>query len=75
MTEQEQKASTATTGAEVDPAKMLNAMRELEFIAPPNEWVLVAPDGRVWRQKPDELLKVLMPYHPLLQMPSFKDLL
>lgn len=75
MTEQEQKASTLTTFVEVDPAKVINAMLELEFIAPPNEWVLVAPDGRVWRQKPQELLQVLMPYHPLLQMPSFKDLL
>ena len=65
---------TATTGVEINPANVINAMRELEMIAPPNEWVLVAPDGRVWRQKPEDLLKVLMPFHPLLQMPSFKDM-
>lgn len=66
--------TTGTTGVKIDPEKVINAMQKMEMIAPPNEWVLVAPDGRVWRQKPEELLKVLMPFHPLLQMPSFMDM-
>lgn len=62
------------SGMSDTPSKMLRAVKEIESVAPPNEWSLVSPDGRVWRQKPEELMQVLAQHHPLFQTPSFKDL-
>ena len=42
-------------------------LRDLEAFKPPPEWVLVSSSGDVWKGKPEELLQVLMPYHPLLK--------
>jgi len=33
----------------------------------PEEWILISPIGRCMIAKPEELLKVLMAYHPLLK--------
>lgn len=60
--------STATTGASTPLSleAMQRVMRELELL-PQQPWTLIAPDGRVWvQQDPAELLKVLLPFHPLL---------
>lgn len=65
-------ANTGTT-QEVSLEKMTAAMREIGLLAMPTEWVLLSPDGRMWKGDPAKLLQVLMPHHPLLQMPSFKD--
>lgn len=46
---------------------MLQTLKE--FQGPVDtQWLLVAPDGRVWRAEPKDLLQVLVPYHPLLSM-------
>jgi hypothetical protein len=72
----ESTATTAGTSSPVSIEKMHQVMQELDrvMLAPPNEWVLVAPSGLVYRGKAEELLQVLMPYHPLLKLPSFMDM-
>jgi hypothetical protein len=36
---------------------------------PNHEWFLCDPEGRIWSGKPEELLQVLIPFHPLLKHP------
>lgn len=39
------------------------------------EWILIGPDGRMWKGEPMKLLQVLLQYHPLMPKPiSLKDL-
>ena len=32
------------------------------------DWVLLSPDGELWRAKPEDLLRILMPYHPIFKI-------
>ncbi len=68
--------TTATTALEeVSLEKMTAAMQKIGLLAMPTDWVLLSPDGQMWRGEPMKLLQVLLQYHPLTQMPSFKDML
>jgi hypothetical protein len=49
----------------MDSAKRLADQRETA------EWMLIGPDGRVWKGKPADLLGVLAAYHPLLSSVPF----
>jgi hypothetical protein len=59
-------ATTVTT----DDTTYLQAMRlALENLRTSNEWMLVAPDGRVWiTSDVQDLFMVLSPHHPLLKV-------
>lgn len=61
--------TTASTSTQqpVSLETMLHAMREIDLLPKNTEWMLVSPDGRMWKGEPTELLKVLMPHHPLLK--------
>lgn len=61
--------TTATTGPmqPVSLEKIHQVVRELELVPRLTEWVLCSPDGKMWKGKPEELLQVLMPHHPLLK--------
>lgn len=50
------------------------AVDQVEAFKVGTDWILGAPDGRVWKGNPEQLLQVLMPYHPLLKPMSLKDL-
>ena len=67
--------STATTNTNaprtVSAPEIARAMREIDLLPREKEWMLVAPDGRIWKAAPEKLLLVLMPYHPLLKPVSF----
>ena len=54
-----------TTLTLADLEKVVDAVKTLQ---PDNDWMLASPDGRVWKGKPDKLLQVLIPYHPLLKV-------
>lgn len=51
------------------------AVDAIEALPKPTEWMLASPDGRFWKGKPEELLNVLMPHHPLLKPMSLGELL
>lgn len=55
-------------------ATLTRAMQAVGLSPTPDEWMLAAPDSRVWRGKPEEMMQVLAPYHPLLKPPSFMDM-
>lgn len=62
-------ATTASTAAaqKVDLEAMADVARVLKAL-PPGEWVLMDPQGRTWiSPDPADLLKVLMPHHPLMK--------
>lgn len=61
--------TTAHTGCQttITLEDLKRAMREIDLLPRPTEWVLVSPDGKVWKAEPWDLLKVLMPYHPLFK--------
>ena len=65
--------STATTLGTKEIS--LSAMQEVELLATPTDWILLSPDGKVWKGDPLKLLQVLMPHHPLLKTPSLKELI
>ncbi len=65
-----EKSTTTTGGAqEVSIEKMLGATRELELLPLPDQWVVIDPRGQVYRGRIEEVLPILMPHHPLLQIP------
>jgi hypothetical protein len=53
-------------------ADIEEAVRKVKDFPSP-EWFLCDPNGRIWSGKPEELLQVLLPYHPLLQLPMRFD--
>lgn len=65
--------SSTSTAAMPTIADIEAAARQMERLGKPT-WTLLAPDGRVWQGEPEVLLAVLMPLHPLLAMPSLKEL-
>jgi hypothetical protein len=68
--------STASTNAPrtVTTAEVLSAMREIDLLPKQTDWVLLAPDGRMWKGEPEKLLQVLMPQHPLLKPIAFGEI-
>ena len=64
---------TFATG-QTNAATLDDLLKTLEKLKPNDEWWLAAPDGRVWKGRPEELLQVLLPHHPLLkQMKPFYE--
>lgn len=62
-------SDTASTSV-IEPLsldRMRQVMEELKFFRHPTEWMLISPDGKMWKANPEELLKVLRPHHPLLK--------
>jgi hypothetical protein len=41
-------------------------VKDLEKLMLPDEWMLMSPDGRVWKGDVQKLILVLAPHHPLL---------
>lgn len=44
------------------------AMREVDLLPKNDEWMLVSPDGKVWRGDVQHIFMVLAPHHPLLKL-------
>jgi hypothetical protein len=65
-------ATASTSNTKIPTLEEMLSLKEMLTAMPKAQWVLYAPDGRVWiKSDPAELLTVLMPYHPLLKLPSF----
>lgn len=43
------------------------AMREVDLLPKNDGWMLVSPDGKVWRGDVQHIFMVLAPHHPLLK--------
>jgi hypothetical protein len=67
---------SATTGnvTVLSIADIEKVMRDIDLLPKNTDWFLMSPDGRAWKGKPEEMLLILMPYHPLLRgMNAFND--
>lgn len=58
--------STNRPLVEISPEKIHKAMQDVGLIPRPNKWILLSPEGVMWKGSPEELLAVLIPHHPLL---------
>lgn len=48
--------------------KIMKMVEELKKIPEPSgKWILISDTGKIYIDKPEELLLVLAPYHPLLK--------
>jgi hypothetical protein len=46
--------------------------KTVEKIKPPEDkWMLISPTGNVYKGDAQQLMLVLAPHHPLLQLPKF----
>lgn len=63
--------TTATTEnmKSITIADLERAMREIDLLPKNTDWMLASPDGRAWKGKPEDLLRVLAQHHPLLTEP------
>ncbi len=65
-------AATSTINARADAfsyADMLKAIEDPKtwLSAQRTDWLLIGPDGTAIKGQPEDLLRVLMPLHPLLR--------
>ena len=76
MTEKQANSTTATTceTAPVSVEAMMKAMREIDLLPKSTEWVLIDPHGRVYKGKIEDIAPIVMNEHPLLKMPSPRDI-
>jgi hypothetical protein len=66
-----QTSAAASTWTTTSHADLLEALTALESRKPATEWVLISPDGRMWKTEDvRELFAVLAPHHPLLKLPA-----
>lgn len=66
------QSANAPKAFTLDDVKKAAAL--IESLPKQTDWMLAAPDGRIWKGKPEELLNVLMPHHPLLKPFSIGEL-
>ncbi|MDP2263274.1 MAG: hypothetical protein Q8K24_08960 [Hydrogenophaga sp.] len=61
--------TTATTGgtSTVSIAAMTRAMQEVDLLPLPDQWVVIDPQGRVYKGKVEDVARVLLAEHPLLK--------
>jgi len=68
--------TTAATGGTttVSIEAMTKAMQEIDLLPKPDQWVVIDPQGRVYKGKVEDVTPVLLAAHPLLN-PSPKPFL
>lgn len=61
----------ATTGdmKPVSPETLVRAMQEIDLLPKPDQWIVIDPQGRMYRGKVEAVMWVLLAEHPLLKMP------
>ena len=70
--------TTSSTILEKDTITLKDIERMVENLQKslppiPEEWVLISPTGKCMIAKPEELLRVLIAYHPLLKPMSLNN--
>jgi len=59
--------ATTFTTRPVSVAGMEQAMREIGLLPKQTDWVLVSPEGRVWKGDLPHVFSVLVAHHPLFK--------
>lgn len=54
---------------EVSVAALEQAMREIGLLTKPDQWLLIDPQGRMYRGTVEQMLAVLVRQHPLMRPP------
>ena len=62
--------ATATSLEPVNIETVPNAMREIEFLQELDQWIVIDPQGRMYKGKVEEVTRVLLAEHPLMKMPK-----
>ncbi len=45
------------------------AMQEIDLLPKPDQWLVIDPQGRMYKGKVEDVTRVLLAEHPLLKMP------
>ena len=45
------------------------AMQEIDLLPKPDQWLVIDPQGRMYKRKVEDVTRVLLAEHPLLKMP------
>jgi len=63
--------TSATTGdmKPVSLETLTRAMQEIDLLPKPDQWIVIDPQGRMYKGKVEEVTRVLLAEHPLLKMP------
>lgn len=66
-------ATTAGTFNDVLSIKSINDLkREITSLNAKAEWMLVSPNGQMYKGTPQDMMRVLIPFHPImLVQPDF----
>ena len=61
--------TSATTGdmKPVSLETLTRAMQEIDRLPKPDQWIVIDPQGRMYKGKVEEVIRVLLAEHPLLK--------
>lgn len=61
--------TSATTGdmKPVSLETLTRAMQEIALLPKPDQWIVIDPQGRMYKGKVEEVIRVLLAEHPLLK--------
>ena len=48
---------------------LTRAMQEIDLLPKPDQWIVIDPQGRMYKGKVEDVTRVLLAEHPLLKMP------
>lgn len=63
---------TSSTTGDMKPVSLetlTRAMQEIDLLPKPDQWIVIDPQGRMYKGKVEEVTRVLLAEHPLLKMP------
>ena len=49
---------------------LTRALQEIDLLPKPDQWIVIDPQGRMYKGKVEEVTRVLLAEHPLLKMPQ-----
>jgi len=63
--------TSATTGdmKPVSLETLTRAMQEIDLLPKPGQWIVIDPQGRMYKGKVEDVTRVLLAEHPLFKLP------
>ena len=58
--------TSATTG-DMKPVSLETLTRAMQEMPKPDQWIVIDPQGRMYKGKVEEVIRVLLAEHPLLK--------
>lgn len=65
-------AQTSTMPKDMQPMSietLMRAMQEIALLPNPDQWIVIDPQGRMFKGKVEDVTRVLLAEHPLLKLP------